>query len=201
MTGRRWTAGEIEFLQEHVGSDEVQSIVELFRKQWPDREPDAVLTKIKRLGLSRVAVDGGWNCTGLAELLGCKRDRVHDWISRGFLKTRRKNGQRHHRILERDFKRFAMQYSEWLKDIPTDRLTILLSQRLIEKISARDDRTRGVRFKIRSHRTGRVYESLRQAEKSEFLSRHCISEIVKTGRTTREGFRFSLIQRGQDLTH
>lgn len=114
----------------------------------------------------------------LAELLGCKRDRVHDWIVRGLLKTRRRN------------------YPEWLKDIPIDRLKIILSQRTVDQITSRPDRTRGVRFKVRSDRTGQVYESLRSAEKDEFLSRACISEIVKTGRTTREGFGFSLIQRG-----
>lgn len=196
MPGRKWTPEEIEFLQEHVGSDEIYSVLKVFRKQYPNRELNAILTKIKRLGLSRVPVDGGWNCTGLAELLGCKRDRVHDWIARDLLKTSRKNGKRHHRILERDFAKFAMQYPEWLKDIPIDRLKIILSQRAVDQITSRPDRTRGVRFKVRSDRTGRVYESLRSAEKDEFLSRACISEIVKTGRTTREGFGFSLIQRG-----
>jgi hypothetical protein len=196
MAGRKWTDDEVEFLQEHVGSDEVQSVIKAFRKQYPDREPNAILTKIKRLGLSRVPVDGGWNCTGLAEILGCNRDRVHDWIARGLLKSRRKDGQPRHRILERDFVKFATHYPEWLKDIPIDRLAFLLPEPLTDKIESLPDRTRGVRFKVRSDRTGRVYESLRSAEKSEFLSRTDISEIVKTGRTTREGFGFSLIQRG-----
>jgi hypothetical protein len=196
MAGRRWAEDEVAFLQEHVGSDEVQFVIKAFLKQWPDREPDAILTKIKRLGLSRVPVDGDWNCTGLAEILGCNRDRVHDWIVRGLLKTRRKNGKRHHRILERDFVTFATQYPEWLKDIPLDRLDYLLSEPVVNMIASIPDRTRGVRFKVRSDRTGRVYESLRSAEKYEFLSRGCISQIVKTGRTTREGFGFQLIQRG-----
>lgn len=169
MAGRKWLAEEVEFLQEYVGSDEVQSVIKSFRKQYPDREPNAILTKIKRLGLSRVPVDGGWNCTGLAEILGCNRDRVHDWIARGFLKTRRRDGRRHHRILERDFVRFATQYPEWLEDIPTDRLAFLLPEPLTDKIASLPDRTRGVRFKVRSDRTGRVYESLRSAEKDEFL--------------------------------
>ena len=194
----RWSAEEVEFLQERVGSDEVRSVVKVFQKQWPDRGETAILLKIKRLGLSRVPMDGGWNCTGLSALLGCNRDRVHDWVARGLLKTSRKKGNRNHRILEGDFQKFAKHHPEWLKDIPIDRLEILLSKRSIEHIEAQPDRTRGVRFKVRSDRTGRIYESLRETEKEEFLSRACIAEILKTGRTSRDGFGFSLIQRGTE---
>jgi hypothetical protein len=194
---RRWSIAEIEYLQENVGSDEVSEVIRQFRKQWPDRVPDAILTKIKRLGLSRIPIDGGWNCTGLAAMLGIDRDRVHDWVERGLLKTKRRNGKRHHRILERDFVDFAKAYPEWLLDIADDRLLLLLSESIVDAISDLPDRTRGVYFKVRSTRTGRVYPSLRQAEKHEFLSRATIAAATKAGRTTRDGCGFQLIQRGK----
>lgn len=197
MPGRRWTNEEIEFLQENVGSDEVQSVVTAFKKRWPDRTDESVLIKITRLNLSRIPIDGGWNCTGLGNLLGCDRDRVHDWIERGLLKTSRRKGKKRHRILEKHFAEFATNHPEWLRDIPADRLSILLPDPIVSVIEALPDRTRGVRFKVRSQRTGRVYGSLRSAEKSEYLSRRSIADIVKTGRTTRDGFGFSLLQRGQ----
>jgi hypothetical protein len=196
MRSRTWTAEEIEFLQEHVGEDEIDEVINWFRSRWPDRVHDAILTKVKRLGLSRVAIDGGWNCTGLAQILGCDRDRVHDWIGRGLLKTKRRKGKRHHRILERNFVTFATRHPEWLKDISIDRLSFLLPKPVLRQIEAQPDRTRGVRFKIRSDRTGNVYDSLRQAEKQEFLSRGQITRVVKTGRKTRDGHGFQLIQRG-----
>jgi hypothetical protein len=198
---RQWSKAEVNALLELVGTDEVAEVVRAFRglatkEGWPERKPGAILTKIKRLGCSRVPQHGGWNCTGLAEILGLDRDRVHDWIARKLLKTSRRQGRRHHRILEKDFIDFAQKHPEWLRDIDLDRLGFLLPEPLVEVISDLPDRTRGVRFQIRSIKTGETYSSLRQASRQEYFSRSRIANIVKHGGSTRDGKSFQLVARG-----
>jgi hypothetical protein len=199
-----WQKAEVNALLELVGTDEATEVIRAFRnlatkEGWPARQPGAILTKIKRLKFSRVAQHGGWNCTGLAEILGCDRDRVHDWVARKLLKTSRRQGRRHHRILEKDFIDFAQNHPEWLRDIDLDRLGFLLPEPLVEAIADLPDRTRGVRFQVRSTQTGKVYSSLRQASRQEYFSKSRIAKIIKHGGSTRDGKSFQLIARGAEV--
>jgi hypothetical protein len=92
---------------------------------------------------------------------------------------------------------FAKNHPEWLRDIDADRLGYLLPSAIVEKIQALPPRTRGVRFQIKSTQTGKVYQSMREAERHEFLSRAAISAALKEGRTTRDGVGYQLVQRGR----
>jgi hypothetical protein len=181
---KRWGKEELSTLQELIGTDEVDAVIEQFRKiskknQWCDRSYNAILIKIKRSRISRKPIYGGWNCSTLAETLGCNRDRIHNWVERGLLKSTRKDGKRHHRITQKDFIDFATTYPKLLRDIDVENLKYLIPEAAIAAIQLLPIRARGIRLTVKSLRTNKIYRSLRQAEKSEFISRSAIVRRIK----------------------
>ena len=195
---RCWTPDEIEYLQSIARSDEITSIAAKFRNHaakmgWPPRNENAVRVKLKRLKISFKPLDDGWTCTGLSEILGISRDRVHDWIVRGLLKSSRKPGKRHHRILIQNFVTFAKAHPEWLTDIDRSGLDYLLPPKIVDRILGQKCRTRGIKFAVRAN-TGKVYSSLREAARSEYFTKGHIKNLAITGKQSREGIGFEPMQ-------
>jgi hypothetical protein len=107
-TAPNWSTEEIDYLVEIANTDAFYALVKTFQRKaqkegWYPRGENAIKIKLKRLKISLKPIDGGWNCTGLAQVLGIDRDRVHDWIERGLLKSTRKAKARHHRIVKKGF--------------------------------------------------------------------------------------------------
>lgn len=195
MNGILWSQTEIDFLHDLSGTDERNALIRKFQRKarkegWPDRTSTAIAVKMKKLKISYVAELDGLSCTGLGKILGIERDRVHDWVERGLLRSRRLRGRRHHRIMSDDFVEFAKRNPEWLTDIPREGLAYFLDEETVQLIQSQKPRTRGVAFQIRHAVTGKVYRSLHQAEREEYLSRAAIVGRINKGE-------FQILQRGK----
>jgi hypothetical protein len=189
-----WSTEEIEYLFEIANTDAFYAIVKIFQRKakkegWYHRGEDAIKIKMMRLKISIRPLDGGWNCTGLAEMLGIDRDRVHSWIGRGLLKSTRKVGKRHHRIDQKDFVDFADTYPNWLTDIEETNLKLLLPDPIVENIIAQPIRTRGVSLPVQTNK-GTVYPSIRAAARGEHYCRTHIKHLAETNGRTLDGVAF-----------
>jgi hypothetical protein len=198
MGQKRWLPEEINMLQELAGTDEIDSVITAFKSiaskhNWPPKTSTAIRIKMKRLGLSYRPTYGGWNCTTLAAALGCDRDRVHDWITRGLLKSSRNKEKRHHQITLNNFQEFAKQYPEWLTEIDLFNLETVLGKAIAERIRSTPKMTRGKKMAVQNTVTGIIYPSLRAAARQEFFEKSTIKECAETGRKTRCGRSFEFV--------
>lgn len=197
-TAPNWSKEEVEYLYEIANTDAFYALVKKFQKQatekgWYQRQNEAIKTKMKRLKISIKPLDGGWNCGGLAQILEVDRDRVHDWVDRGLLKSSRKAGTKHHRIIRSNLIAFATDYPDWITGINEDNLRNLLPNPVVDKIIAQPIRTRGMKMPVQTN-TGARYSSMRAAARGEHYSKRYINQIAKTGASTRDGLRVQLIQ-------
>jgi hypothetical protein len=197
MPGFRWSLAEVNYLQEISSTDQIDHICRRYNRfaianGWQKRSLTAITGRLKRLGLSVRPMHNGWSCPALAEILGVRRDRVHDWIEKGFLKSSRSKNKRNHRILERDFIAFAKQFPEWLTRIDKSALLILLEPAIAYSILSQRPAP-GVPIPIYSAKTGRRYRSINTASKQENLSRSTIAACALSGAKTRDGDRFIAI--------
>jgi hypothetical protein len=198
MTRLKWNEQETNYLLEIAQTDEIDEVCKRYNKMaklegWMQRTNDAIKAKLKRAKISYRPIDGGWTCTTLAEILGITRDRVHHLVYKGFLKSSREPGKRHHRILERNFIAFAKDHPQHLMRVSEERLSILLPHSIVKAIVSQPHKMPGFAIPVYSARTGRRYKSIKAAARQEFIDRSTITACVLSGAKTKEGDRFITI--------
>ena len=197
MNAPKWTPERLEYLQEIAGSDHILVLSRKFKsaskkRGWPARSETAIRVKLKRLGRSLKPIDGGWSCTGLAEILEINRDTVHGWVERRELKSRRPEGCRHHRITVADFKEFAKLRPDLVQIASRENLLLLLDKKTVEQIFKVVPLRTGKPIAVVSTTTRKAYPSLRKAEQAEYFSRSTIRDCMNSRRSTRDGRTFEL---------
>lgn len=190
-----WEPEAIDWLHTQAGTDRPDMLTQRFnwnaaRLGWTKRSVNAIKVKLNRLGLSAQATEDGWNCTGLALLLGISRDRVHDWCERGLIvQTCRKKRKSQKRITAKSFRRFIQQHPDWAIGIDPHRLLIVLGDSdsvrreiaVILRLALENPLRRGVAVKIAAE-DGRVFDSLRAASRATFITRSHIKRSCETGK-------------------
>ena len=195
-----WSPDEMGYLLEIVGSDSFPALAYTYNrtaraKGWPERSVEALRTQIKKRGRSRLPMDGGWSAGGLARILGCSGGRVRYWIRQGLLRSSRVSRQ--HRILAKDFRKFARANPRVLAGLSRDGLEFLLPETTLSLIDKCPPPTRGIPLTVVNLDSGRVYRSLREAQESEYLSRGQISLHARAGTPSSSGQRYAIAGAGE----
>ena len=100
---RPWTAEEEEFLEEWAGRRRVHWIARKLGRTW-----GSVVAKL-RYDKINAAVQEGYTLDGLALGFGVEHRLVHDWIIKGWLKARKRDG-RAYGFTDADVLRFIREH-------------------------------------------------------------------------------------------
>ena len=184
-----WSNEEIQFLEDNLGVLPFPLLIKAFikwaKKQgYLDRTRTAIDVKIHRLTshsyLSRKCTEDNFTVYELARGLGVPMDRIRTFVRNGILKPR-KISRNQNAIKRKSAIDLVLNNSAHFANCDRDNLFWLLEdEKLVEQVKSSEASTRGFRRAVRCFAPDgiKVYPSVKQAARANFVSHSAISESI-----------------------
>ncbi len=191
MKKYKWTEEELRLLEKLADKYPSFSCYQQYQKQakklgYPYRSIWSIRRRvaIEFNGFRNIVRLNNLTIKDLSEILGLHKSTIQNWINEGKLRATRKENKISV-ITINNIKEFARNYPSRLAAVSKDRLLYLFENdiNLIQSILTFKPSTRGKgkKKRVKDLRTGRVYESLKQAAHELHYSGGYMSKLIQKG--------------------
>jgi hypothetical protein len=195
--GDNWHPEELDLIEKaadvYHGETIAKRLQALQRKNgWKVRSTTAILTKLKRCGVSRRPTLNNFSRNELARVLGVPHDRVRSWTRHHGLPYQKIHDSCY-AIQTFEFTRWAASHLELIADIDRETLEWIGMPHAVLAAMPPQRIVRSARRPVRCLDTGEVFESVHEAGRRKFLSPKSISSAIsRCGRSA--GMRWQYVE-------